>query len=352
MIGGNAVRNEPMISVIIPVYNAGNFLKPAIESILHQTYKNFEIVLIDDGATDGSGSICDEFSAEYSNITVIHEKNSGISVARNTGIIHSRGQFITFCDHDDEYSPEYLEKAFSKICASNADLLKFNYKTIEIANGKRVESTIKGRADFMTIDLLLQNYMAFNQCIRALWNGIYKAEIIKKNNIFFDPFYRTGVEDYDFNLQYLQHCNTIQFLDDTLFFHYKRENQSADTRFSENKLESWIKMQKKEKLFLDKYGANDSMLLYSKVTYLLAIFNCLNTPACKWGILCKREYLKKYAKYSINHISTSNKVYKIFKKENFFKWIALYLFDKRLFITSLYYVKFKTIIWNLIHKKR
>lgn len=344
--------NRPMVSVVIPVYNAGRYLKPAIESILHQTYQDFELVLVDDGATDGSGNVCDQFAAEYKNIIVVHEKNSGISIARNTGIAHSRGKFIAFCDHDDEYSPDYLSKSVKAICDADADLLKFNYKTIEVVNGKNIESIIKGSEGLMTFDELLDNYMAFNQCIRALWNGLYKADIIKENTISFDSFYKTGVEDYDFNLQYLKHCNSIQFLEDTLFFHYKRENQSADTKFSSNKLDSWIRMQKKEKKFLLQSDASDVMLLQSKMNYLLSILNCLNSKTCQWSLFQKKNFLKEYASDTVNLINISANTCNTFRKDNLFKWISWKLFDQKWFIECLLYMKLKETVWTFIHKKR
>jgi glycosyltransferase involved in cell wall biosynthesis len=346
------VIKKPLVSVVIPVYNAGKFLKPTIESILKQTYRNFELILVDDGATDGSGIICDKFAIKYKNINVIHEKNSGISVARNTGIANSKGFFIAFCDHDDEYSPNYLEKAIQSMCNSNVDLLKFNYKTIEVTQNKKIESIIKGNLGRMRISQVLQNYSAFNQCIRALWNGLYKADIIKKNKIFFDPFYKTGVEDYDFNLKYLRQCKMIQFTDDTLFFHYKRENQSADTYFSENKLLSWIKMQEKEQEFLINSKVDDCMLLESKINYLTSILNCLNLRECNWSMQRKVLFLRNYTDNQKNTINISKKAYQRFRKENFLKWFVIYLFNKGLFTQCLYYISFKFFVWKIIHKKR
>lgn len=344
--------NKPMVSVVIPVYNAGKYLKPAIESIIHQTYKDFELILVDDGATDGSGGVCDQFATKYNNITVVHEKNSGISIARNTGIEHSKGTYIAFCDHDDEYSLDYLSKSVEAITDTNSDLLKFNYQTIEIIDGNRIESVIKGSDGLMTLKNLLSDYLAFNQCIRALWNGLYKADIIKSNNITFDPFYKTGVEDYDFNLQYLRHCKRIEFIEDTLFFHYKRENQSADAKFSLNKLESWVRMQKKEKDFLLQVNAADVMLLQSKMNYLLSILNCLNSKACHWNISQKQDFLKKYATDAVNLIDVSTDTSTAFRKRYFFKWVAWRLFEHNLFFECLLYMKTKETVWSFIHKKR
>lgn len=115
----------PTVSVIMPVYNAHLYVAKAIESVLQQTYQDFELILVDDGATDGSGEICEKYAAQDDRIVLIHEENSGICKARNTGLKHAQGTYIAFCDHDDLYMPQYLEKAVSSAIKENADLVKF-----------------------------------------------------------------------------------------------------------------------------------------------------------------------------------------------------------------------------------
>ena len=99
-----------MVSIVIPVYNVENYLEQCIESILAQTYEDYELLLIDDGSTDTSGEICDKYSAAYKMITAIHQKNSGVSAARNCGIESSNGDYITFIDSDDWVEPDYIER--------------------------------------------------------------------------------------------------------------------------------------------------------------------------------------------------------------------------------------------------
>lgn len=113
-----------MISVIVPVYNVRNYLKRCIDSIQGQTYKDFEILLIDDGSTDGSESICDMYANEYKNIRVIHQKNQGLSAARNTGLNHMQGEYVTFIDSDDFVEVDYLEHLY--------DILKKNQAQVAV----------------------------------------------------------------------------------------------------------------------------------------------------------------------------------------------------------------------------
>ncbi|WP_252989054.1 glycosyltransferase family 2 protein [Streptococcus pneumoniae] len=98
-----------MISVIVPVYNVADYLRFALDSLLEQTYKDFEVILVNDGSTDNSGEICDEYGKLYDNIHVFHKKNGGLSDARNFGLEKSRGEFITFLDSDDYFEPYALE---------------------------------------------------------------------------------------------------------------------------------------------------------------------------------------------------------------------------------------------------
>lgn len=109
----NEETKKPAISVVIPVYNAGKYLIPCIDSIIAQTFTNFELLLIDDGSTDNSGEICDNYSKKYNFIRVIHKSNEGINATRRRGVREARGEWITFCDDDDTMEPDALQSLYS-----------------------------------------------------------------------------------------------------------------------------------------------------------------------------------------------------------------------------------------------
>ena len=111
-----------MISIIIPVFNVEKYLTKCIDSLLLQTYKDFEIIIVDDGTEDSGGAICDGYAQENECITVVHQKNGGLSAARNTGLALSRGEYITFIDSDDYVSNDYLESLIKEINLSGADI--------------------------------------------------------------------------------------------------------------------------------------------------------------------------------------------------------------------------------------
>ena len=113
---------EKLISIIIPIYNVEKYLKKCIESVINQTYKNIEIILINDGSTDGSGKICDEYAIKDKRIKVSHNENGGVAVARNKGIKMSTGDYIVFVDSDDFISNEYCEKMLEAVLRNNADI--------------------------------------------------------------------------------------------------------------------------------------------------------------------------------------------------------------------------------------
>lgn len=113
---------QPLISIIIPVYNVEKYLKKCLTSVAEQTYKNLEVILIDDGSTDGSGKICDDFKNEDERAVVIHKKNGGLSGARNAGIDKANGEFLMFVDSDDYIDKTMTEKLYKAVCKYNAEI--------------------------------------------------------------------------------------------------------------------------------------------------------------------------------------------------------------------------------------
>ena len=116
-----------MISVIVPIYNVESYLEEAIESVLHQTYTDLEIILMDDGSTDGSGEICDRYQKKDSRIKVIHQENRGLSAARNAGIDICKGEMVAFLDPDDAFCKDMLQKMSDVMLKSGADIVECNF---------------------------------------------------------------------------------------------------------------------------------------------------------------------------------------------------------------------------------
>ena len=122
--------NNPKVSIIVPVYNTEKYLHACLDSIMAQTFTDFEAILIDDGSTDGSGRICDEYAAKDSRFVVVHKQNEGVAKARITAFEHSKGELITFIDADDYVSPEYLGKLSKPAIEEGADMVSCDYYSV------------------------------------------------------------------------------------------------------------------------------------------------------------------------------------------------------------------------------
>lgn len=125
----------PMVSIIMPVYNVEKYIRGSIDSVLAQTYTDFELIIVDDGSPDYSPQICDEYASKNNRIRVIHKLNGGLSSARNTGVDHANGKYILFIDSDDTIEPDLLEKVVPVAEKENADVTIFGIKTVVTKNG-------------------------------------------------------------------------------------------------------------------------------------------------------------------------------------------------------------------------
>ena len=164
-------QNSPFFSIIVPVYNVINYLERCIESILSQSFQNFECILIDDGSTDGSSELCDKIADNNTKIQVIHKNNEGVAIARNTGIKIAQGKYILFVDSDDILINEILSKAFETLIKQQSDILIFGFqRCINEIN----EVKITCPPEFYTTEKMYaeDGGMAF-----ALWNKIYKKSL-------------------------------------------------------------------------------------------------------------------------------------------------------------------------------
>lgn len=246
-----------LISVVMPVFNAVKYIEDTLKSLLIQTHTDFELILINDGSTDGTYEICKRYAEQDERIALYSKENGGICSARNYGLDMASGRFITFCDHDDIYDKEYLKKAYAYMETSKADLLKFEYHSLGLTESGQVfmDETQRFEDNEFSLQELIENYDDFNQCIRVLWNGMYRSDLIKQHHLRFDESIKLGMEDYAFNLNYLKYCQKIQTVDECLYTHFTRKKQSAFTKFSIDKLRDIMKVGRQEIALLDKFPA-------------------------------------------------------------------------------------------------
>lgn len=230
---------EPKISVIIPVYNVENYVTKCIMSIINQTYKNLEIICINDGSTDLSGHICNRLSKDDNRIKVLHKKNGGVSSARNMGLQHATGEFIAFVDPDDWIKPEMYEILIKASLVHNADISVVSYfidkadKSVEVINEKKITNNPFNNEDLIRYAFIRDKYKGFGA---YLWNKLFRASLINNDNeIRFDESLFVGEDICFFGLVSLNTKYTVYI--DTPMYHY---NLREDSLFHSNDISKKI----------------------------------------------------------------------------------------------------------------
>lgn len=169
-----------LISVIVPVYNVKPYLEECMNSILNQTYKNFEVILVDDGSTDGSGEMCDEYAEKYSFIKVIHQENLGPSGARNAGVDISEGRYISFVDSDDIVAEDYLKILYENAVLYNADVSMCGY--VRFRNAAEILPMTENVPHKVLKIAFLERVMCsiVNTPLVVTWNKLIRKDVAEK----------------------------------------------------------------------------------------------------------------------------------------------------------------------------
>ncbi len=214
--------NNIKISIIVPVYNTGVFLKNCVDSILSQTLKEWELLLIDDGSTDESGSICDEYSRLDGRITVIHKKNQGVSVARNTGIGMAKGEYIGFVDSDDTIEPEMYEKLYNEAIGNNAEIAMCDAVTVYKDN-REEKDTIAQLSDTVTIEKSCWSPSLVKEMAGSSCRCIYSNALIQRHSSQF-PVALKFSEDRVFNIYMMGYANRVRYIKEAFYKRLIRED--------------------------------------------------------------------------------------------------------------------------------
>lgn len=227
---------NPLVSIVVPVYNGERYIDDCMKRLLEQTYAPLEILLVDDGSGDGSGGICDRYAAAVSHVRVIHQENGGPSRARNTGIAHAQGKYLMFTDVDDLLQADAVEKNVRIAEESDADVLMFGFWYYDVANDRKVTRPMKtsfcgSREEFFR-DCLVETVET--EVINAPWNKVFRREFLREQNLAFDPQIRI-YEDLYFSLQAVSRAHKIA-VNPKLFYQYNVQTQgtqlnSYDPRF-------------------------------------------------------------------------------------------------------------------------
>ena len=220
-------NQAPKVSVIVPVYKVEKYLPECIESILAQTFTDFELILVDDGSPDNSGKICDDYAARDSRIRVFHKENGGVSSARNLGLDNARGEWIAFVDSDDWIDTNMLQKMIA-VAMLGTDLVISGYHTVKKTKRYTREglSVLSGNSTRFFASLFVNGFIN-SPCFKLFRNKVISSKRIR----FYDNI---GIgEDTIFVTCYFKHIRRIVALKDALYF-IRRTDCSAISRFHEN----------------------------------------------------------------------------------------------------------------------
>ena len=237
--------NNPLISIIVPVYKAEKYLDKCVQSIVNQTYKNLEIILVDDGSPDNCPQMCDEWAEKDGRIKVIHKENGGAAMARNAALDIASGDYIGFVDSDDYIDENMYKVLYNSLVKNSADISLCSYYTVD-RTGKEVAVNFNFKSEIIDKYELISNNNSV--CFgRVLWNCLFKSDLW--NNMIF-PDYKKH-EDVAVLPYVFYRANVISFVPEALYYYVCVDGSIMNTGFSEKDLLLFDIIEKKLDFFKD-----------------------------------------------------------------------------------------------------
>lgn len=230
------MSKKPLLSVIMPVYKVEPHLNKAIESVLNQTFGDFEIILVDDASPDNCPQICDEYAKAYENIIAVHHnENQGLSAARNTGLDYVHGEYVTFMDSDDYIDDTLFEKIYDSLSENRADCVVFGIreeycdksgnvsKIYDLVYGEEVRISERSELRNTIIELEKRTFLGY------AWNKFYKTSVVNENELRFEKV--TLIEDIVFNVRFFEKAGSLNILSIAPYHYMKRIDGSLTNKF-------------------------------------------------------------------------------------------------------------------------
>lgn len=267
------------ISAVIPVYNAEKFIGDCIESVLRQTFQDWELLLVDDGSTDSSLIICNYYAQTDTRIRVFHQENRGVSAARNFGIECAKGDYIQFLDADDTIDIEYMENLYKGVADFDADICVGNAAMVYARDGTIIsERKSEIQAGLFTLWEFLQFYPQYvrNCLFGASWNKLYKRSILLENSIRFDVNLKNN-EDTRLNYDYLLNCNTVYVSNRPYYNYFSRENHiSASKKSLVDLFEIYVGTYDRACYFLERTNTFDQHIRFQSTYFFDLVIGAMN----------------------------------------------------------------------------
>jgi glycosyltransferase involved in cell wall biosynthesis len=256
-------RQAPFrVSVIVPVYNVAPYLERCIDSICHQSYADLEIIIVDDGSTDGSSQICDRLAKSDDRISVIHQANGGLSAARNSGIESATGEFLTFVDSDDWIHPQFVETLLAIAIDKDCELVMCNFKRCK---NRSVIEPSSSPAQVFTRDEAIPR-MLRGEWISA-WAKLYRRSLFDG---FRFPVGRNN-EDYAILLFIFERCNQIGYTPDALYFYFIRTGSITRSKLNDHSFDEFFNGQEVWHYCQDNYPQWEALALFNLTASIIKL---------------------------------------------------------------------------------
>ena len=289
----NNYGNE-LISVIVPVYNVEQYLEKCVNSIINQTYKNLEIILVDDGATDSSGNMCDELAKSDNRIKVYHKENGGLSDARNYGVERATGDYIGFVDSDDYIDYEMYEKLYEAIKKENVDVTECSLRVIypgkiELFTDEKYYKVL-GKTEY------LEEYLTIKKVFGSVWTKLIKSDVAKKLVFPKGKLYEDTYYAYDL----INIANTFVLIDSPSYNYLMRENSITNSKFDPRIFDLIKIVEKFHKMTYENYP---SLKEAADCRKMYAYFSVLNSILLEENYRNNEYYSEILSYFKRNYIS-------------------------------------------------
>ena len=301
-----------IVSVVVPVYNTAKYLERCITGLLNQSLKEIEIILVDDGSTDNSGSLCDLYAEKHDQICVIHKQNGGLSSARNAGMKRANGEYIGFVDSDDTVGEEMYSEMLSVIVESKTDFVMTDYYRVR-SDGTKYIKTLDinyGRYDKRKIEkeifpqLIMKSNLQYGPLL-SVCHCLYRKSFLEKYNLFFDEEVKWS-EDNLFSSKVGYYASSFYYLKGKAYYYYFQNQGTITTSYKEKAWKVYKTMNNHLHLFFDDSTEYD---FHQQLKWHLLFYacNCLRQTVK----ICESERIRK-----IKEILYDKKLTEAFKNVN------------------------------------
>ncbi len=297
----NTTNNQsPKVSVIVGIYNVSSFLPKGLKNLENQTFHDFEVILVDDGSTDGSAEICDEIASYNNQVRVIHKKNGGLGSARNTGLDVARGKYIYFFDVDDCIKPSLLDYCVNQMEARTLDILIFGFEAVSTGNKNSVETVSFKEHQINNNNELRDCYIDELLLIRNgngfAWNKFYRKNFLNRYHLRFEN--QRIQQDEVFNLLVYPYVERAYISEEVLYTYYIYEKGNTRSRFVPDRFDIYVSIKEHFESLKRHWQLKDKRMddyLQKRFwnNLILGIIPNLFHPDCPWNIRQKKKELKR-----------------------------------------------------------